>query len=278
MSILTLDRTLCDWVTLTGLDHMEIIEKWREYVLTRDDYRKSTPQRWLQWKGESHQFGEGNIFTGLAEIAKQQWVVIRASGELAGDVLMYFYELIEGRALLKVTRLDLQITTNEPKGWGQINLCNRLYSDGKAAQFLGSIDGLTGKRLETVGVGSRTSEVYTRIYQKLTDGGSRLLRLEVEYKGRKAQAVVRDMVATTFDQQLKFHLQSKLSDDKLTAVFSRQLDGIRPHDAKPVARVSSKKRKWLLRTVLPSFAEYVNSHAEDGEVVGAYLAVLEDFC
>lgn len=277
MTSLTLDKTLCDWVTLTGTDHLDIIERWREFNDTRTDYNGSKPQRWLQWNGEIHAYSEGNIFTGMAEINKADWVVLRASGELAQDVVLFFYDLIE-REVLKVTRIDLQMTTNEPEGWGQINLCNRLYASGKRAQFLGSVDGYTGKKMETVGVGSRTSETYTRIYQKLTDGGNRLLRLEVEYKGDKAKAVVRDIAKTTFSQQLKYHLQSKLRDDKLTAVFANQLDGIIPHDAKPKARVSSKKKKWLLQTVLPSFAEYVNGHSEDGEVIGAFLAVLEDFC
>jgi len=190
---------------------------------------------------------------------------------------MYFYELIE-RQILNVTRLDLQITTEEPEGWGQINLCNRLYSRGKNAAFLGSTDGHTGKRLETVGVGSRTSETYTRIYQKLTDGAERLLRMEVEYKGAKARAIVRDMKTTTFSQQLKYHLQSKLSDDKLTAVYANQLEGIKPHNARPRVRSKDKKKSWLLKTVLPSFEEYINDHSEDGEVASAFLAVLEEFC
>lgn len=277
MTSLTLDRALCDWVTLTGTDHMDIIEKWREFNDTRTDYQGSKSQKWLQWKGEIHSYGEGSIFTGVAEIAKADWVVLRASGEISQDVIVFFYDLVE-RDVLKVTRIDVQMTTNEPKEWGQINLCNRLYATGKRAQFLGSIDGSTGKKLETVGVGSRTSETYTRIYQKLTDGGNRLLRLEVEYKGDKARAVVRDMKETTFSQQLKYHLQSKLRDSKLSAVFANQLDGIIPHNAKPKVQVSSKKKKWLLNTVLPSFEEYINSHSEDGEVIGAYLAVMEDFC
>jgi len=275
MSIVTLDRTLVDWITLTGVDHMDIAERWAEYVMTRDDYIRTDSQRWLQWKGEIHSYTEGNIFTGTAVIDNKDWLVLRASGEIAQDVLMYFYELIE-RGILKATRIDIQMTTNEPSGWGQINLCNRLYSKGKNAQFLGSVDGYTGKKLETVGVGSRTSETFTRIYQKLTDGGNRLLRVEVEYKGDKARAIVGSMAKTTFSQQMKFHLQSKVSDEKLFAVFANQLDGIKPHDAKPTARVSSKKKKWLMTTVLPSFAEYINSHSEDGEVLQAYLAVIDE--
>lgn len=274
MTALTLDKVLVDWVTLTGKAHQDIIDVFGDFSLTRNDWTHTAPQKWLQWQGELRSYGDGSVFTGMAEINKEDWMVVRASGELSQEVLTQFFELTE-RGVMRVTRIDTQVTVIEPDGWGQINLCNRLYASGKNAQFLGSIDGYSGRKLETVGVGSRTSETFTRIYEKITDGGVKLLRLETEYKGEKARALVTDLEFKTITQQMKWHVQS-LRDDKLEAVYANALHGISPHNSKAKAHVSSKKKKWLLNTVLPSFEEYINNHSEDGVVLQAFLAVIDE--
>lgn len=277
MGVITLDSAACDWVTLTGKDNIAIADYWRDYQETNNDRIKTEQVKWLQWNCEKHSYPDGHILTGMAVIDGWDWMLVRASGERAQDVLMFFYPLVES-CVLGCKRIDLQITTEEPKDWEQIRFCNRMHARGKKPDLASSTDAQTGKTLETVALGSRLSETYHRVYEKLTDGGHKLLRYEVEFKGAKAEAVARAMLRTSFAQQIKYQLQSRVKDEQLSGIFANALEGITPHNARPKVNARSKKKQWLLGVVLPSFAEYVNDHSEDGEVAGAFLAVLEEFC
>jgi hypothetical protein len=274
---ITLDKVICDWVTLTGKEHYEIREQWSEFVASRKDFtHRSKPMRWLQWRGDIHYFDGGSVFTGSAEISGEDWLCVRASGELSEDILFFFMELVD-REVMKVTRVDAQVTVKEPDGWGQINFCNRMHVAGKTVDMMTSNDNIHEKTLQTVAIGSRKNATYTRVYQKLTNAGERLLRFEVEWKSGKARAIVAAMKTHTLAQSMKHHLLSKIGDEKLTAVFANSMEGVTPANHRPKVQVRDKKKDWLLRIVLPSFEEYINDHADDGEVIGAWLSVLEEF-
>lgn len=88
---------------------------------------------------------------------------------------------------VKCTRLDLQITCRVPGGYSAYHASNAIREwDGpgrpRKVTLIQSGDGL-----DTVYVGSRSSDRFTRLYVKLDAAGGRWLRFEMEYKGTVAQ-------------------------------------------------------------------------------------------
>jgi len=277
MSYLTLYKPLIDWVTLTGHAHVEIVEAFNKFMESSGEaVTERRSKKWQQFKGEIWSMGSGKAFAGMGEIKGVDYMAVWVSGEAAQEALGAFYPLID-REIVRVTRIDLQATIEQPADWEQIRFANRMHARGKVPDLAQSTDQHSKKTLATVAIGSRSSESYARVYEKLTDGGERLLRFEGEYKGAKARAIVEALKEATPGAMLLHHVQ-KLRDEKLEKAFSLAFAGVSPHNARPKVKTRDKKREWLLLSVLPSFAEYVNSHEDDGEVVSAFLAVLEDFC
>lgn len=275
MSIqLTLDTPMLDWLTFTGLAHMDIIKAFNDWLDSRGDYRSTNSKKWQQFRGDEYHFDSGSAFGGMAEIERQDWHAVYVAGELSQSILFYMSPLLE-RGVVKCKRVDIQTTVIQPGDWGQINFLNRMHAKGKKTEMAQDFDRASGKNLMTVAVGSRTSESYMRVYQKLTDSGDYLLRLEGEYKGGKAEAIIRDMSSHAPSTMLLHHMQ-KMKDEKIERVFSNSFHGVSPHWAKPTVTTRNKKKQWLLSSCLPAFEDFLNSHDSDGEVQAAFLAVLEN--
>lgn len=272
-TMLTLDKPLLDWLTFTGHCHTDIVEAFNSFLASRENnYRRALDKKWLQFLGTEFSFSDGSAFAGMGEIKRQDWHGVTFSGELCQDALTFFMPLVD-MGIVTCKRVDIQATILEPDEWEQITFHNRMHVKGKKPEMRQSTDKSTGKVLATVGVGSRTSDVYARVYQKLTDSGDRLLRFEGEYKGGKAEAIIRDMKKHAPSTMLWWHVQ-KLRDAKTENAFANAFHGISPHKAKPVVKVHNKKRAWLLESCLPAFAEFIHSHDDDGQVQAEFLAVL----
>ena len=275
MTILSLDKPLVDWLTLTGDSHIDIVATFNKWLdTTKDTYLRSNSKRWLQFKGTEFYFTNGTAYAGDAVIKNKDWQAVYFSGELCQEALYYFQPLVD-MGILECKRIDIQATIQQPTDWEQIRFLNRMQVKGKKPEMRQSIDKATGKALMTVAVGSRTSEVYARCYQKITNGGELLLRFEGEYKGAKAVSVLSDMKKYTPSSMLWHHVQ-KLKDSQLENAFANAFNGISPHNARPQVKTRDKRREWLLTACLPAFAEFVNSHDDDGQVQAAFLEVLYD--
>ena len=275
MTILTLDTPMIDWLTLTGDSHVDIVTAFNKWLdTTKDTYLRTNSKKWLQFRGMEFYFTNGSAFAGDAVIKNKDWQALFFSGELCQDALFFFQPLVD-MGILECKRIDIQTTINQPKDWEQIRFLNRMQVKGKKPEMRQSIDKDTSKPLMTVAVGSRTSEVYARCYQKITNGGELLLRFEGEYKGAKAVSVLADMKKYSPSTMLLHHVQ-KLRDEQLETAFANSFHGISPHNARPQVRTRDKRREWLLTACLPAFAEFVNSHDDDGEVQAAFLEVLSN--
>jgi len=266
---------MIDWITLTGDSHIDIVAAFNKWLdTTKDTYLRTNSKKWLQFKGMEFYFTNGSAFAGDAVIKNKDWQAVYFSGELCQDALFYFQPLVD-MEILECKRIDIQATINQPKDWEQIRFLNRMQVKGKKPEMRQSIDKETSKPLMTVAVGSRTSETYARCYQKITNGGELLLRFEGEYKGSKAVSVLADMKKYSPSTMLLHHVQ-KLRDEQLETAFANSFHGISPHNARPQVRTRDKRREWLLTSCLPAFAEFINSHDDDGEVQAAFLEVLSD--
>ena len=271
-----LNTVMIDWITITSNAHpsLDIASSMAVLdLMPRAD--RSKRQRFMQFVGDKWEDENGTLFYGYYNSDKTgEHTIVQVSGSLAHLSLPYLLPVIKnGNA--KATRVDIQSTVEQPNDWEQIRFFNRMEARGRSPQWRSSIDGKSKKQLVSVGVGSRESEVYARCYQKVTNDGHMLLRFEGEYKGGKAEAIVRDIAEHTPAQFLLWHVQ-KLDDSQLERTFSQALNGITPHWAKASVKQADKTAEWLLSSALPAFKRVINQHGGDSGVSNAFLQAMVD--
>lgn len=126
--------------------------------------------RWLQYKG----WKADSLFVGVGEQGGKQHMVISASGSVANDLARW----MDNDKTFYCTRLDVQRTIERPR---QASLARiRAQTRTKNSTLIQSKDN------DTLYVGSRESDCYTRLYEKILDDV--WLRLEFELKGPRARA------------------------------------------------------------------------------------------
>lgn len=271
-----LNTVMIDWLTLTSKAHPSLdIASSMAVLDLMPMAEKSSRQRFMQFVGDRWEDENGTLFYGYYNSDKTgEHTIVQVSGSLAHMSLPYLLPVVKnGNA--KATRIDIQTTIEQPSDWEQIRFFNRMEANSRSPQWRSSIDGKSGKQLVSVGVGSRESEVYARCYQKVTNGGHMLLRFEGEYKGGKAEAIVRDMAEHTPAQMLLWHVQ-KLGDARLEMALSPSLHGIHPHWSKVSVRQADKAAEWLLSSALPAFKRVINQHSGDSGVSHAFLQAMID--
>lgn len=129
---------------------------------------------WLQYKG--HKSDDGRMFFGRGEQGRKPHQVVQFTGALAHDDREFWMGL---SGAFYCTRLDLQVTILEPREHNGLQLYKRLHRKGKSY--------VESPGATTVYLGVRTSDLFTRIYEKEVTG-ERFLRCEFELKGRYAKA------------------------------------------------------------------------------------------
>lgn len=277
-SLLSLHTPLCDYLTITGFN--EELKMWFDGAIARhsvkqEDYaikfRGAPP-----YEGTMHTAAAGSAFCGVGWQNGMPHYMVQVSGEMADDLLQPALTL-QKNGLAKATRIDLQVTVPYPAGWNQFDFLTRMNARGRMVNFAQSKD--TQGRSETVYVGARTSERFTRIYVKLTHGGEKLLRLEVEYKGKRAAAMGRSLRAGKRPAEYLAHeLQTTFKDKQLTAVFAPCLNGAQPHTERvKISTNTQKTERWLLEQVLPAFVRTINAHDADQRVALAFGDALEEW-
>ena len=197
----------------------EIMSRWPA------DWQQST---WLQYSG----WRKEQIFIGQGWQNKRRHAIFQASGSQAHNIMHGFVELPHWYA----TRVDVQITIPQPK----ISLEKIHKSLGKKKTTL-----ISSEANQTLYVGARTSDVFTRLYEKPLD--KMYLRLEFEIKGESARAVWESIRGgTTTGQIFNYYLGrsilpgivKKHFDDASADASDLFLAAEQKHDAE-------KKLKWL---------------------------------
>lgn len=269
-----LDSVAIDWITVTSKAHAELDRAFTSFLMTQDCEEPKRENR-LQFKGESWESMTGVGYYGYYFSEKTgEHTMVQVSGEMAHDALLSLLPVIKN-GFAKVTRIDIQTTVKQPESWEQIRFFNRLEKNGRKPQWRSSTDKKHNEQMVGIGIGSRQSETYARVYQKITNGGVKLLRFEGEYKGRKAEAIVHDLEQFTPVTMLKWHIQ-KYRDKQLEQVFANVLNGITPHKAKPRVKEVDKTAEWLLSSALPAFKRVIAQHGGDSGVSAAFLQAMID--
>lgn len=207
------------------------------------------PSRWLQYKGWSCE----GVFVGVGEQSKSRHMIISASGSesvgLSAWMLKYrsFY----------CTRMDLQRTIIKPKH-AQLRRIRQRTNTANTTL-------IESRENDTLYIGSRTSDLFTRLYEKDLD--VMYLRLEFELKGSRSRAAWAGMMhGRTPSEIYSYYLKKSSLPCKVKSWF-RELDDSNAFkaDREIVLQTAKKKLKWL-RSLDESIEKAMANH-EIGEQV-----------
>lgn len=214
-------------------------------VMMEDESVKWERGKWLQyigWRAE-------NVFIGRGEQHGKAHTLINISGYLAQN----FYQFCVGLTGWYCTRIDLQRTIKTP-----------LADDEKLAMVR---DDCTTKKLtliegeenDTLYLGSRTSDLFTRLYEKILE--DTYLRLEFELKGYRSRAAW-DALKTgeTADKVYFYYLERSALPEQIKDHYSREGDSATEQVMRlQLAHDEAKKLAWIM-TLDASMMKNLASH------------------
>ena len=207
------------------------------------------PGRWLQYKG----WRKESYFVGVGEQAGKRHMVISASGSESNRLTRF----MDGHHSFYCTRMDIQRTIEKPKHAQLRRIRNA--TESKHTTLIQS------RENDTLYIGSRGSDLYTRLYEKPLD--TMYLRLEFELKGARARAAWGAIVHGKVPAQIFSHylLKSKLPNKVKLWFTEPDDDDSFDVDRLIVIHAAKKKLKWLQS--LDSSIEKAMTDHEIGEEV-----------
>lgn len=247
-----LNKAQFDWLTLTTFETKNA-DGVRALLMGND----WAPEKRLQYKGVS----SGAFFVGYAMQNGKSHFMFQASGERCDDAYTTIIRNY-GPYDWNITRCDLQVTIPIPRDYNSRELFDDLRpwnGDGKPrhVSIIQSGDGC-----DTIYVGHRSSDRFTRIYVKPLDGGLHALRFEVEYKGSHAHRVFNDCREPTRKRAILLHEIKSLpgAENGPLRGFLRVLRG--DAHAPQIERVTGQNATldWLRKQVGPTLARLCSDH------------------
>lgn len=249
-----LNAGLIDWITLTTFSP-GIYQEWHDTIFSTQIHEAETAKR-MQYQGVV----VNGVFLGRAIQNKRRHAMLQASGAAAHGIFPFLeFDAKEVRC----TRIDLQVTVDLPAGYDARALYDDIKewdTDGKqrTPSLVESGDGL-----DTVYIGNRQSDRFTRIYVKPLADGSRAIRFETEFKGEHADNVVQQLIADPDNLErllagevdalppLKFGLSERF----------RSVLGHNPRRSKPKRKDAlTGGLRWLTNQVNPAMLRLMNDH------------------
>lgn len=166
---------------------------------------KWEPSKWLQYRGWRKQ----GVFIGHGDQNGKRHMVMHASGHMADRVWRSF----SGIAGWYATRIDVQVTIDPPCGYEKLSMV-RDDTDEYNVTLIEGVDN------DTLYLGSRTSEIFTRLYEKpiLLEN---FLRLEFELKGSRARQA---WLALEHDESVNAVFKFYLDASKLPEYIKEMFD------------------------------------------------------
>lgn len=263
-----IDFPQIDWMTFTTWDN-KTFEGWQ--VWQKQQEGDELAGRIKMYTG----IWRGNTFTGEGFQREKSHGLIKVSG---GDSHNAYYQLI-GSGYTKCTRLDVQITTLLPAGYSARKFADDVRS-GQSVQFergVRLVENTDG--LDTVYIGSGSSNRYARFYVKLVDE-VRHLRFEVEHKAEWAQTLSNSLLdeTGTLDGALLDFLGSVGFEDEqgVIKLFTNLLDGVKSGLTVPrIVKDKNKTLVWIMEQVTPAMVRLLCDH-DYGQYLAPHLQNLID--
>lgn len=258
--MITTNKPAIDWLTVTTFDNAVgnrwLNEAWELYTV--GDGQSAKIQQYTGWRVGIN--GGGSLFVGHGEQKGTSHYMLVVTGAAAEHV----FEEVRGDVACckaRVSRIDLQVTIEEPEGWSQVGLFAECEMAGYKPEMRRSGRSESDGELITVYIGTRASGRFTRVYQKEAEGGEIFVRYEVEFGRDYAATVGKTLAQNRSDIAglLDGEIYRKRRAESLK-VFSSSAIGV---VAKRSVRESDSTKEWLISTALPSLVRYMNSHDSD---------------
>ncbi len=159
-------KSQLDYLRLASWGHVPYTEVMSNLMQNwPDEWERG---KWLQYAG----WRKESFFIGMGEQAKKRHAIMQASGYLAHTMYPVFRDFHGWYC----TRFDIQRTVKKPE-WCNLPKLHKLL--GKKGTSL-----ISSEENDTIYIGSRSSDKFIRLYEKLFD--EMYLRLEFELKGKRA--------------------------------------------------------------------------------------------
>lgn len=276
-----------DWITATTKNYKESVRIAKE-IAKECECGKPRPQNrkmGVYWEGRGCECGYfiGSRMHNTTLIHITVISGAAANGKVARDLLM--------STDWKKTRVDVQLTIDEPFKPVALAAYLRNSHDARGAKpNIQSIDNGT-VTAGTVYIGSKTSEVFARIYIKEGDEGVYYSRYEIVLKSRYIEdmilaATVRGIDAALASEILNHVRKFNLGGVNRSADFLREVERLSASAEAvrlPEIRVktSSKTMRWLLEQVDPAIERLSLSHDVEtrlqlARIIVQWLGYVED--
>lgn len=270
MKNIELETVAFDWLTVTSFDY-QFYKFWSEELKSWKEEKREA--KMMQYLGFEKELSAGRMRLMVGSQKDREHYVLHLTSGLAE---LYTWAVVtqHKQGMCRVTRADLQVTITLPKKWNQVKFFTSMHERG-IASFVESKDRKTGLRTETVGVGSRQSDRYKRMYTKVAGKGL-LLRFEVEFKGDRANAVMRAVSKDeTKKREILLHELLMLKSPAAEAAFYNAIDAPSAYRVTVKNLTSAgKTNTWLLDSCLPVLVRQLTDHDEDGSLWDAYIGQL----
>lgn len=265
-----IDYPQIDWLTFTTWEG-EIYKAWQEWQREQEGDEKTGKIRMYSgiWRG--------NSFIGEGRQGDKAHGLIRVSGKESHNA---YYQIFScGHA--KCTRLDVQVTTPLPEGYSARKFADdvRAGQSGQCERNVTLMENSDG--LDTVYIGSGSSNRYARIYVKLVDE-ERYLRLEVEHKAEWAETVsesLQDGTGSLAGVLLDFLGSMSLEDSQgIIKLYTDLLDGVKSGLTVPrEARDKNKTLEWIFEQVTPAMVRLLSDHDTGGYLAGHLNSLVDRY-
>ena len=207
--------------------------------------------KWLQYHGWKRE----TFFLGTGYQGKRRHSIVNISGFMADRN----WTNLSSVDTYYGTRIDLQITIPSPADIFLPTVYGELRTDKIKASIIRS------ELNDTLYVGSRTSDVFIRLYEKPLDDMH--LRLEFEFKGKVARAIWKALQAKSTPDEIFQHYLAKCAlPNYVKAHYYDVQDGATAFAIRQeIAKTDEKKLAWL-QSCDASVRQALYNHNIGGEV------------
>jgi hypothetical protein len=185
---------------------------------------------WLQYKGWTND----GVFLGHGEQDKKLHGVVNISGFKSDE---HYSALLDWETFY-CTRMDVQVTIRQPDIVNLAEVYARIKHFTKASL-------IQSDENDTLYLGARTSEIFTRLYEKILD--TKYLRLEFEIKGGRARAAWRALRAGSNQNEIfNYYLSRSALPVDICRLYEVAGDGETAHAMREEIKQDDENTlKWL---------------------------------
>lgn len=254
-----------DWLTLVSKDEETGQDWWKLY--------SKHEQRWMMFAGDwKHQGGyDGRLCEGLAwGYSEKMGYIFRATGLMAEEIT-HMIPLWASKQF-RCTRIDLRVDVDY--GRRVTDVAQKIYEDNKhQSRPSFRLVSSSGEGGDTVYCGSKSSEIFGRVYDKSAEQGKQsglLWRYEVVFRKDYAEEVLADVMVCVLGANYQQCLASVVKTWFSAKNVGLEID-VRLGDLivlRPKKTGLDKKLEWLATQVAPTLHRLIESGYYD-EVVAA---------